>query len=352
MAETIYTYSITTDFPNGRVNEPVLRIELLASAISSSLIRIARNDDVLDIVYDPALSTGDKTTLDGDVTGPAGGLIALHDADAEIIIQSEFVLDKDLSSPPGSPSIGDTYIVGSTATGAWLDKENRIARWNGSSWDFTKPEEGLIAWIVDENKHYYYTDAFPSGSWSILNTDTSDHGNLSGLSDDDHSQYHNDTRGDARYFQKTEHLNVSAGAGDSGKPIKLNSSGLIDTTMLPPFLSNYQYAESEGESTTTSGTLQTKLTLTTPNLTNGTYRIGYCFEISNGSNGVLSEVQVKVGATVISLSTFEADDDYHPHGGFKNMTVSGVTSITIKYRDITSGTAKIRNARLEIWRVS
>lgn len=32
----------------------------------------------------------------------------------------------------------------------------------------------------------------------------SDHGLLTGLSDDDHSQYHNDTRGDIRYYQKSE----------------------------------------------------------------------------------------------------------------------------------------------------
>lgn len=31
-----------------------------------------------------------------------------------------------------------------------------------------------------------------------------DHGALTGLSDDDHPQYHNDARGDARYYQKTE----------------------------------------------------------------------------------------------------------------------------------------------------
>lgn len=30
-----------------------------------------------------------------------------------------------------------------------------------------------------------------------------DHGSLAGLGDDDHSQYHNDTRGDARYYTKT-----------------------------------------------------------------------------------------------------------------------------------------------------
>jgi hypothetical protein len=33
---------------------------------------------------------------------------------------------------------------------------------------------------------------------------TTDHGELTGLSDDDHTQYHNDTRGDARYYTKTQ----------------------------------------------------------------------------------------------------------------------------------------------------
>lgn len=60
----------------------------------------------------------------------------------------------------------------------------------------------------------------------------SDHGNLSGHGDDDHSQYHNDARGDARYFRQSEHLDSSAGAGDAGKPIKLDAGGKVDATML------------------------------------------------------------------------------------------------------------------------
>ena len=31
-----------------------------------------------------------------------------------------------------------------------------------------------------------------------------EHDSLTGLSDDDHTQYHNNTRGDARYYQKSE----------------------------------------------------------------------------------------------------------------------------------------------------
>jgi len=74
-----------------------------------------------------------------------------------------------------------------------------------------------------------------------------DHGSVAGLADDDHNQYHNDARGDARYYTETEldggqlddryfteaeHLNSSAGAGDAGKPIKLDADGHVDATMV------------------------------------------------------------------------------------------------------------------------
>lgn len=58
------------------------------------------------------------------------------------------------------------------------------------------------------------------------------HANLALLGADDHSQYHNDTRGDARYYQKTEFINVSAGVADAGKPIVLDAAGLIDDSMI------------------------------------------------------------------------------------------------------------------------
>lgn len=37
-----------------------------------------------------------------------------------------------------------------------------------------------------------------------VSSGVTDHGALSGLADDDHSQYHNDTRGDARYYTQSQ----------------------------------------------------------------------------------------------------------------------------------------------------
>ena len=60
---------------------------------------------------------------------------------------------------------------------------------------------------------------------------SSDHGALTGLADDDHSQYHNDTRGDVRYYTKGQ-VDTSLGAKQdtlvSGTSIKtINSTSLL-----------------------------------------------------------------------------------------------------------------------------
>jgi hypothetical protein len=165
-------------------------------------------------------------TLDGDATNKKY-------VDDEIVsVQQgldwqESVLDKDLVTAPGSPTEGDRYIIAGIG-GAWSTGTiNDIAEWNGTAWEFATPNEGFTTRVEDEDKVYIH-DGSSWGTWDA----TVDHGNLLGLGDDDHSHYHNNTRGDARYFQETEHINTSAGAGDAGKPIKLDAGGLIDGTMI------------------------------------------------------------------------------------------------------------------------
>lgn len=60
------------------------------------------------------------------------------------------VIDRDLDTPPGSPSEGDTYIVAATATGAWEGHEDEIAFWGGAEWVFYEPRTGWTAVIEDE----------------------------------------------------------------------------------------------------------------------------------------------------------------------------------------------------------
>lgn len=61
------------------------------------------------------------------------------------------VLDRDLTAPPGSPSDGDVYIVGSPATGAWAGWEGSVTVYESGGWHFHSPDIGLRAFIIDEN---------------------------------------------------------------------------------------------------------------------------------------------------------------------------------------------------------
>ncbi|QDP53530.1 MAG: putative ribonuclease III [Prokaryotic dsDNA virus sp.] len=74
------------------------------------------------------------------------------------------VADKDLTSPPGSPSTGDAYIVAATATGDWASKEDQIAVYDGDGWIFHEPNAGWLCWVDDESDAYRYSGS----SWAPL----------------------------------------------------------------------------------------------------------------------------------------------------------------------------------------
>lgn len=51
------------------------------------------------------------------------------------------VINSTTTTPPGSPSDGDAYIVAATATGAWAGREDHVAVFYGSSWYFLPGED-------------------------------------------------------------------------------------------------------------------------------------------------------------------------------------------------------------------
>lgn len=60
------------------------------------------------------------------------------------------VLDRDLTAPPGSPTDGDRYIVGSGATAAWAGWDLNVALWTDGAWLRLPPRTGWRAWVEDE----------------------------------------------------------------------------------------------------------------------------------------------------------------------------------------------------------
>jgi hypothetical protein len=75
------------------------------------------------------------------------------------------VRDKDLTSPPLSPTTGDRYLIGTNpfagaASGAWLGKDAQIAVWSGAIWTFTPPEVGMFLTADDEPQFAFYYNGF------------------------------------------------------------------------------------------------------------------------------------------------------------------------------------------------
>jgi hypothetical protein len=69
------------------------------------------------------------------------------------------VIDRDLATPPGSPSDRDTYIVATSGTGAWTGHDGEIAYYDNThtAWQFATPREGWRVYVNDEDIWLFYT---------------------------------------------------------------------------------------------------------------------------------------------------------------------------------------------------
>lgn len=73
------------------------------------------------------------------------------------------VKGRGLTTPPGSPASGDTYIVAASATGAWATKDGQVAVWDGTAWVFGTPRAGWVAYIEDEEVLSTYKASWSAG---------------------------------------------------------------------------------------------------------------------------------------------------------------------------------------------
>lgn len=122
-------------------------------------------------------------------------------------------------------------------------------------------------------------------------------------------------------------------------------------------VAQYQYAESLGISSTTATTFQTKVTLTTPSIPAGTYRIGWVYAVSHSTANRRSEQRITIDGTQVYIVDPELSrtGDNWPGSGFHQVVFASTASHTIQleYRrqSVTSFTVSIKEGRLEIWRV-
>jgi len=73
------------------------------------------------------------------------------------------------TDPVASPSDGDRYLIGTTASGDWFTHENKVTQYNNtlSEWVFTTPDDGYSLVVNDESSSIYrYQGTYSSGSWT------------------------------------------------------------------------------------------------------------------------------------------------------------------------------------------
>jgi len=141
--------------------------------------------------------------------------------------------------------------------------------------------------------------------------------------------------------------------------INTTSGGVLGIS--PLFGTEYQFEEDATLSTTTSTTFQNKLTLTTPSIPAGDYRVSvyYNWGLSGGSPNADFRCQVELdGSTIIFSHQAEpkdtGTDQLNGFSGFDNVTlIAGSHIFNLEYATTSvMRLARIQNARLEIFRVS
>lgn len=74
------------------------------------------------------------------------------------------VLDKDTTAQPGSPSVGDRYIVPTSATGTnWAGQDGKIGVYTAAGWFFVTVPIGRFVYVEDETAFYHRNAA---GTWT------------------------------------------------------------------------------------------------------------------------------------------------------------------------------------------
>jgi hypothetical protein len=222
-----------------------------------------------------------------------------------------YVQDKDLSSPPTSPTVGDTYIVGSSATGDWYGYDNYITLYkniynddgsiSGQEWVFYDPNEGWICWISDQSLFYYYTgsqwEPLLSSAGYITAADvTYENLNFNGDVGTGSNQV---AQGDHN------HTGVYLSTSHEGDTVTHGATGVIVGTL------NIQTIENK---TLTSPVINTP-TINTPDIDGGT--------IDNTSIG--SVTPSSGDFTTLTAATDPVDDDGVGDRGYNDLRYSPVT---------------------------
>jgi hypothetical protein len=145
---TVDTHAALTNNPHSVTKAQVLAAELIVNA---------------DVKSDAAIVES-KLSLDYSTSSLNSAINTLSSTISNFEWQPS-VLDIELDSDNiSSPSTGDRYLINGTGLNDFAGQDNKIAEWNGSSWDFTTPTTGMFVSVDDESDRLYN---YGGSSWSV-----------------------------------------------------------------------------------------------------------------------------------------------------------------------------------------
>jgi len=69
-----------------------------------------------------------------------------------------------VATVPATPALGQCWLVGSGATGAFTGQVDRIAAWSEGGWRFIAPRDGMRAFDILTSAHRIYA----GGAWRLI----------------------------------------------------------------------------------------------------------------------------------------------------------------------------------------
>lgn len=155
----------------------------------------------------------------------------------------------------------------------------------------------------------------------------------------------------------TDTLTFTSGTAIDLELVTNPTTDTITINNIDFFGTQFQQATDDTVSSTTSTAFINKLTMTTPSLPSGTYRVGWYSELNSTAANYSTSVRIQLNATTtIGERIQEAQDtrDIHNFGGYVFLTLSGINSFNLDYAKVGggAGNASIRRSRIEIWRIT
>ncbi len=134
--------------------------------------------------------------------------------------------------------VTEAYIGGKLFTGTLSWRSDWLTSTSYQKLDLVKKDGNVYVCLEEHTSGVFATD-LSSSKWEIFiesagGGGVEDHGGLTGLEDDDHTQYHNDTRGDVRYYTKAQVDSSLSGKANTSHTHSASdiASGTLDTARI------------------------------------------------------------------------------------------------------------------------